>query len=124
MGHTIAMCTNLSSGNLSFVYLRAGKPYSFKQTSDGVWHPDSSEGGQPIAVPTQSTLTFSAIKGINGNGSSLSGAALLAIDSNGGLWYTTQDNSATGRREGSISCQIFATLLGTSASIRMLMPRG
>lgn len=92
MGHKIAMCQNAVSGNLNLVYLDgSGKPCTFKQTQDGVWHPTKAAGGLALQVPVQETLSFTAVKGINGNEGLAAG--LLAIATDGSLWYTTQDSN-------------------------------
>jgi hypothetical protein len=80
------MCANQFSGNLNLVWLNSsGQLLWFNQTSDGVWHAPTPAA---IAIPAQTS--FAAIKGIDGDNQT--GAVLLAIDSSGELWVTTQDS--------------------------------
>jgi hypothetical protein len=77
MLHKIAM-GRTSKGDLNLIYLDGGgNPYAFKQTADGVWH-------GPTAVPSLQK-TFVAILALD------DGYGLLALDHDGHLWSTTQN---------------------------------
>jgi hypothetical protein len=75
------------NGNLHLVFLDAltNLPFEFIQTPDNVWGTKN-----PVPDPDRPSITFQAIKLIQGVGSVV---MLIGLDTGGRLWYTTSNDN-------------------------------